>query len=198
MNPSWIHQSTKPENAVSRFLRSQRLTGAENGGASFPAGTSDLIRGSLVRRRIRPLFRVPALSLDGHNWEIQYARIDEARFRIQHSCVNPNLRFTLVATIENVALKTGFGHPFAPSDSVDATIDHLYTAVTDASLPFDAADDYEYWLLDEADSAPLALLQACVAPEDRDLVPWQASWVAGRLSALCSNRRARGFMVGVI
>ena len=119
-----------------------------------------------------------ALSLDGRNWEVQYARIDEARFRTQHPGVDPNLRFTLVATIENGALRTGFGHPLVPSDSVDAAIDHLYTAVTDASLPFDAADDYEYWLLDEADGAPLALLQACVAPEDRDLVPWQASWVA--------------------
>jgi len=119
-----------------------------------------------------------ALSLDGRNWEVQHARISEARFRTLHPGADPNLRFTLVAMIENGALRTGFGRPSVPSDSVDAAVDHLYAAVTVASLPFDAADDYEYWLLDEADGAPLALLQACVAADERELVRGRTSWVA--------------------
>ena len=41
-----------------------------------------------------------ALSLDGRNWEVQYAQVSEAQFRIQYPGVDPKLRFFLVATSE--------------------------------------------------------------------------------------------------
>jgi hypothetical protein len=119
-----------------------------------------------------------ALSLDGRNWEVHYARTDAAQFRALHTGADPNLRFRLVATIENGALKTRADRPSVPTDPVHAAIDQLYATVTDASLPFDAADDDEYWLLDDSDGFPLALLQTRVAHEHRDLVNQHRSWVA--------------------
>jgi hypothetical protein len=119
-----------------------------------------------------------ALSLDGRNWEVQCARVSKAQFRTQHPGVDPNLRFTLVATIEKGTLKTRDGQPLMVSDALHAAINQLSTAVSAASLPFDAVDEHEYWLLDDADGAPLALLQSCVDLEDRDLVPQHPSWVA--------------------
>ena len=41
-----------------------------------------------------------------------------------------------------------------------------------------ARSEHEYWLLDDADGAPLALLETCVAPEERDLVLREPTWVA--------------------
>jgi len=119
-----------------------------------------------------------ALSLDGRNWEIQYAKVSEAKFRSQHPGVDPRLRFCLVAIIEKGALKTEVGYPFAASSTMRAAIDQLYAAVSNTSLPFDAAHEHEYWLLDEADGAPLALLQSRVETEDREFVSQHPSWVA--------------------
>jgi hypothetical protein len=120
-----------------------------------------------------------ALSLDGRNWEVQYARVSEAQFRTHHPGADPSLRFALVATIEQSALKTRDGHPFVASDATRAAINQLCDALSAASLPFDAVDEHEYWLLDDADGAPLALLQSCVDLKDRDIMPsQQPSWVA--------------------
>ncbi len=118
------------------------------------------------------------MSLDGRNWEVQYARVSEARFRSQHPGVDPSLRFALVATVEKGALKTRGSYPFLASDAPGAAINQLCAALSAESLPFDAVDEHEYWLLDNAEGAPLALLQSCVDPEDRDLVPPHPSWVA--------------------
>ena len=119
-----------------------------------------------------------ALSLDGRNWEIQYAGVSEAQFRAQNPGADPQLRFSLVAIIENGALKTKGGHPFKASDSIRTPVDQLYASLSDASLPFDAIDQHEYWLLDDSDGAPLALLQSCIDAEDRELVPRRPAWIA--------------------
>jgi hypothetical protein len=118
------------------------------------------------------------LSLDGRNWEVQYARINQAQFRTYHPGVDPNLRFDLVATIENGALKTRGGHPLVVSDAIRAAIDQLQAALSAVTLPFEAVDEHECWLLDHTDGAPLALLQSCVDLEERDLVSPQSSWIA--------------------
>lgn len=125
-----------------------------------------------------------ALSLDGRNWEVQYTKVSEAQFRIQNPGVDPKLRFFLAATIENGTVKTRGRHPRVTSDPVCAAIDRLHAALSTARLPFDAADEHEYWLLDAAEGAPLALLQTCVVPGERDLLPRQPSWVAMPASQL--------------
>ena len=69
------------------------------------------------------------LSLDGRNWEVQYARINQAQFRTYHPGVDPNLRFDVVATIENGALKTRGAHPLAVSDAIRAATETQANAV---------------------------------------------------------------------
>jgi len=48
-----------------------------------------------------------ALSLDGRNWELQYARFSEAQFCTQRPGVDPSRRFALVATIEEEVVEDG-------------------------------------------------------------------------------------------
>ena len=112
------------------------------------------------RRRLSPFIGVVqvaemhearALSLDGRNWEVQYAKASEALFRTQHPGVDPSRRFALVATIEHGALTKRGCHPFVATDAIRAAINQLCAALSTASLPFDAVDEHEYWLLDDAD-----------------------------------------------
>jgi hypothetical protein len=76
-----------------------------------------------------------ALSLDGRNWEVQYAKASEALFRTQHLGVDPSRRFALVATIEKGALKGRGSHPFVASDAIRATINQLCAALSTGSRP---------------------------------------------------------------
>jgi len=140
--------------------------------------------------QIAEMPRARALSLDGRNWEVQYARLSEAQFRTQHPGVDPSRRFALVATIEEGALKHRGGQSFAASDAVRATIEQLCAALSAASLPFDAVDEHEYWLLDDADATPLALLQSSIDLAGRDLVPMHPSWIvmpAAQLAVPCNE-----------
>lgn len=125
-----------------------------------------------------------ALSLDGRNWEVQCASVSEAEFRAQNPGLDPKLRFFLVATIESGALTIRGSHPLVKSEPVRAATDQLRAALRKARLPFDAADEHEYWLLDDRDGGPLALLQTCVVPDERALVSQQPSWVAMPASQL--------------
>lgn len=134
--------------------------------------------------QIAEMRRARALSLDGRNWEIQCASVDELEFRRQNPGVDPKLRFFLVATLESGELKIRGRHPLVKSDAVREAMARLQAAVSAARLPFAAADDEEYWLLDPADDRPLALLHTCVAPEERDLLPRDPSWVAMSASQL--------------
>lgn len=141
--------------------------------------------------QIAEMQRARALSLDGRNWEIQCASVSEASFRLQNPGVDPKLRFFLVATLESGELKIRGRHPLVKSDAVREAIAQLQAVVSAARLPFEPADDSEYWLLDRADDAPLALLHTCIVPEERDLAPRDPSWIAMSASQLAVADAAR-------
>jgi hypothetical protein len=119
-----------------------------------------------------------ALSLDGRNWAVQYSLAGDARARERRPIADPNPNFSLVASIEDGTLKRHAVHPFLEPGAVRAAINALYEAVTTARLPFTAADRYEYWLLDQADEGPLALLHSCVDEADMARMPRRALWLA--------------------
>lgn len=129
-----------------------------------------------------------AVSLDGRNWEVQYTRISEAQFCVQNPGVDPRLRFFLVATIESGTVKTRGRDPLVMSEPVRAAVDQLYAAVSSVRLPFEAADADEYWLIDAAGGAPLALLQTSIDREERDRLSPRPSWVAMPASQLAVPR----------
>jgi hypothetical protein len=122
--------------------------------------------------------RARALSLDGKNWAIQYSLAEDRRFGSRKPVADPNLNYSLVATIEHGVLQRHAVHPFLEPRDVRYVINRLCEAVTDARLPFAVADRFEYWLLDSSDERPLALLHSCVDEEDMDRARPRPVWVA--------------------
>lgn len=128
--------------------------------------------------QIAELGRARALSADGTNWAIQYI-VPRDIDKVTNGQINKeNSNVFMVATIANGELKTHSLHSVLDVDEVGSVIDQLYRTLMDASVPFAAADCYEYWLLDHTDKQPLALLQSTVYPDDMSLPPPQPSWVA--------------------
>ncbi|MDT8386618.1 MAG: hypothetical protein RQ736_03845 [Thiogranum sp.] len=128
--------------------------------------------------QIAEIDRARALSIDGLNWAVQYALTDAARQQKREALADPELHFTLVATIEYGELKPRPLHPFLDPRDVRAATHDLHKEVKEAELPFAAADRYEYWLLDDSGGRPLALLHSCVNQEDIELTPARPAWVA--------------------
>jgi hypothetical protein len=61
---------------------------------------------------------------------------------------------------------------------VDQRILDLARFLLGARLPFEAADRYEYWLLDPKDDSPLALIFSCVDAADMASFPKLTDWTA--------------------
>jgi hypothetical protein len=122
--------------------------------------------------------RARALSLDGKNWAIQYSLKEHPRFQKRAPNADPNLHFSLVATIEAGELKRHALHPFLDPGDVSSAIDSLFEVVSHAQVPFAAADRYEYWLLDATDGKPLALLHSCIHEEEMARHSPRAVWIA--------------------
>ncbi|MFP3873510.1 MAG: hypothetical protein ACLFV1_03560 [Thiohalophilus sp.] len=119
-----------------------------------------------------------ALSLDGKNWGIRYAQNDNEQVRNGPYRDDPRVNFSLVVTIDGDRLETRAVHPFLGPEQVRADSRQLFEAIHDTRVPFEAADQYEYWLLDGSDDSPLALLHSCVDAEDMQLPPPPPEWLA--------------------
>ncbi len=61
---------------------------------------------------------------------------------------------------------------------MDQRILDLATFLLGARLPFEAADRYEYWLLDPKDGSPLALIFSCVHAAEMASFPKLTDWTA--------------------
>lgn len=122
--------------------------------------------------------RARALSLEGNDWGIQF-RVDEPTSRDQgNSGVPPKKHYVRVAhlsgaEIQRIKLPYHLDH-----DRVETQILALADYIKDVSQPFPAADEYEYWLLDEKDEQPLALIYSCVKPEEMAMYPRRLEWTA--------------------
>lgn len=124
--------------------------------------------------------RARALTLDGKNWEIQFLRAinDEQRREqkryghvIRHSYIR-------VANIKNSEIKRLSIPSFLDSVEIDERIVELSDFLVDISLPFPAADRFEYWLLDDKKESPLALIFSCREAEQMASFPNRPEWTA--------------------
>jgi len=101
--------------------------------------------------------------MDGKSWEIHF--LQAANFRrvayIRHSELS---RLSEQGTHE--------GH------AIDERILELTGYLADATLPFTAADEFEYWLLDPLDESPLALIFSCAKAEQMSTFPVHPEWTA--------------------
>ena len=120
-----------------------------------------------------------AVSFDGINWEFQYLSGNEQ--------VNgkPRVRgYGLDRGYHNVAsqhrneLKTFIFPSYLDHDAISNSIHELSEFLSTAQVPFPAADDYEYWLLDAADDTPLALIYSCCDESLMQTYPGQTQWTA--------------------
>lgn len=120
--------------------------------------------------------RARAITMDGEDWEIHFIfASNDGRHRDKHKHKRSFIRVT---NIKHNELRE-IGRDSSPEHGeVDERILELTTFLSAASLPFPAADRYEYWLLDPEDDSPLALVFSCTEAEQMAAFPSRPEWTA--------------------
>ncbi|AGA34638.1 hypothetical protein TVNIR_3001 [Thioalkalivibrio nitratireducens DSM 14787] len=142
--------------------------------------------------QIAEMGRARALSMDGDYWSIQYRLPASPRAQSGRPRADPAATYTrivgynyaAVGTVRQHRLESHPVHPALDVDEVRSASKRLFEAVNAARLPFDAADRFEYWLLDARDEMPLALLYTSVDEQEPALPPPQVEWQAMPASEL--------------
>jgi hypothetical protein len=123
---------------------------------------------------------VRAMTMDGEIWEVQLQLVPDERQRRESELRGMPLRhrYSIIGTISN----DGRQRLQLPLEFRTAEIyrqlEELAACLARISLPLPAEDRYEYWLLDERDEAPLALIFACTQAEQMALYPNSPEWSA--------------------
>ncbi len=121
-----------------------------------------------------------AITMDGHNWEVQFiSPLYEPQGHDQHGH-SPAVTHKMirVAHIRDNKLIPLPWPNFLDPIQVEQCVSELATYVANARLPFPANDFYEYWLLDESDKSPLALIFSCREAEQMASYPVRPEWTA--------------------
>lgn len=105
-----------------------------------------------------------ALTLDGKIWEIQYVKRSHVR----------------VATLSDNEIKSRASRQeiLDNEDIADEELTELLDYLSQVELPFDAIDNYEYWLLEAKTELPLALIFTCTEAAQMDKFPSRPEWTA--------------------
>ncbi len=122
--------------------------------------------------------RARALSLEGNDWGIQFRVDDTTGTDQRHTGVPSKKHYVRVANISGAEIQRIKLPYHLDRDIVETQILALADYLKDITLPFPAADEYEYWLLDEKDEQPLALIYSCVKPEEMAMYPRRLEWTA--------------------
>ena len=120
--------------------------------------------------------RARALTVDGESWEFQFRKTTISAQTQTGQKVQTS--YSRAAYIKHSELQDFTRDASAEDSEVDDRIAELAEFLVDASLPFPAADIYEYWLLDGADGLPLALIFSCTHSDQMDMYPDKAEWTA--------------------
>lgn len=117
-----------------------------------------------------------AVTMDGTNWEIHFLHtIDDGASRERNT---PRHAFRRVAYIQHSELSRISQEGARDGRVIDERILELAAFLSDADLPFPAADKYEYWLLDPQDDSPLALIFTCTEEAQMSSFPDRPEWTA--------------------
>jgi hypothetical protein len=124
------------------------------------------------------LGRVRALSLDGSNWTVRYQHHENEQTRKGPLNFDPRINIALLLNTEQDqphyrAIRTDLDPEQSAIDS-----QRLFDIIRSARIPFDAADHFEYWLLDDEDESPLALLHTCVDEAEMETYTPHPVWRA--------------------
>ena len=127
-----------------------------------------------------------ALSTDGRHWQIQIRNTSRANTQPRRPSRQAEQaeHFFAAATLTPNGLERQPLSPLIDSHGAAAAIDRLANWVRDSSLPFPAIDHHEYWLLDEVERKPLALLYSCIHQEESGPPSPRPVWAAMPASQL--------------
>lgn len=120
-----------------------------------------------------------ALSMDGKIWEIQALHAPTNNLLAQQSNSSSNLQYIRVAHYTNE--KGVYRYPHYPTlDPIEiyAPCKPIINHIAELKLPLKIQDDYEYWLVDEKEQKPLALICSCSKPDEFDDIPYFPHWKA--------------------
>lgn len=119
-----------------------------------------------------------ALSLNGITWTVRYQQHENVQTRKGRLHYDPRVNIALILTIAKDQMT--YRPVRTDLDPGQSEIDsqRFFDAIKSAHIPFEAADIYEYWLLDGEDQSPLALLHTCANEAEMALHTPQAFWQA--------------------
>ena len=122
--------------------------------------------------------RARALSLEGTDWEIQF-RTDTGHPAQADPTRPPRKKsYIRAAKISNTQIQRFTLPRHLDNNAVENQVLVLADYLKDATLPFPPADEYEYWLLDDKNAQPLALIYSCVNAEEMAMYPQKLDWTA--------------------
>ncbi len=124
--------------------------------------------------------RARAVTADGQTWEIQFIHLGNGGpSHLKNSAPDINHRYRRAVTVSASEIREKKIEALLDEgQSVDERILELTDFLTDISLPFPAADHFEYWLLDDKDQSPLALIFSCRDSEQTSAYPSRPEWTA--------------------
>jgi hypothetical protein len=119
--------------------------------------------------------RARALTMDGKAWEIQFRHSTNG-----NGSSGPHLHhgFRRVAHIRHGDLARISEEGTQDGREIDERILQLTRFLMEVTLPFPAADEYEYWLLDARDESPLAMVFSCTEADHMPAFPVRPEWTA--------------------
>jgi hypothetical protein len=119
-----------------------------------------------------------ALTLDGNNWEVQY-RVSIGRGPVadQQQAVKKD-NYVRAAIIRPSGIEHMPLPHYVETNAVAAQVQELAAYLEKVTIPLPPADMHEYWLLDEADEEPLALIFSCLHAEEMPMFPQRPVWTA--------------------
>jgi hypothetical protein len=123
--------------------------------------------------------RARALTLDSQTWEIQFLHSPSASPGLETPGQYAPKRYFRVAMIDDRNIREKkLSHYQNSGEELDGRIVELIEHLAKVSLPFPAADIFEYWLLDAKDKLPLAMIYSCIEEQQKKTFPERAEWTA--------------------
>ncbi len=124
--------------------------------------------------------RARALTVDGQTWEIQFLHLGNGGpTHTNNGAQSTSLRYRRAISISDSEIRQKrVGSMLDTRQTADERILELTDFLVDITLPFPAADHFEYWLLDSKDQSPLALIFSCRESEQMNAYPSRPEWTA--------------------
>lgn len=123
---------------------------------------------------------VRAMTMDGELWEVQLRLPpgEEQKRESELRGIPLRRRYNIIGTIAKDGRQRLGLPPVARTAEIYRQLEELADCLARISLPLPAHDRYEYWLLDERDESPLALIFACTQADQMALYPNSPEWSA--------------------